>query len=51
MKKRREKVLEARYKPVRAPYKKKKNDFDEKLKVFTSEKKARKSPHYELLKN
>ena len=47
---RKERKIEERYKPVRAPYKKKSRDEDG-LKVYTSERKARKDPNYELLKN
>ena len=47
----REKQLEKRYKTVRAPYKKKDKGLSDKLQVFKSEKKARKDPNYELLKN
>ena len=45
-KKGREKQLEERYRPVRAPYKKKDKSAEENLKVFRSEKKARKDPNY-----
>lgn len=48
---RKEKRIEDRYRPVRAPFKKSKKLVNENLKVYTSEKKARKDPNYELLKN
>lgn len=47
---RKQKKIEDRYKPVRAPFKKNKYTTDA-IKVYTSEKKARKDPNYELLKN
>lgn len=49
--KRKEKKIESRYKPIRAPYKKKSDHADDILKGYTSEKKARKDPNYEILKN
>lgn len=47
--KRKEERIEERYRTVRAPYKDKKNK--KKIEVFYSEKKARRHPNYELLKN
>ena len=49
--KNREKQLEERHKPVRAPYKKKKLVDSDKLKVYSSQKKAKKDPQYDLLQN
>lgn len=47
---RKEKKIEERYRPVRAPYKKNKVK-QETVKVYKSERKARKDPNYELLRN
>lgn len=44
--KKREKKIEARYRPVRAPYKKKVDHSKDIIKSYTSEKKARKDPNY-----
>ena len=49
--KRKEKKIEARYKPVRAPSKKKVDPAANILKGYTNERKARKDPQYELLSN
>lgn len=49
--KRREKSIEERYTPVRAPYKKKAAKEEEPLKLYRSEKKARKDPNYDILSN
>ena len=49
--KRKEKLIEERYTPVRAPYKKKLAKVNEDIKMFKSEKKARKDTNYELLRN
>jgi hypothetical protein len=46
-----EKKIEERYKPVRAPYKRPDKSMNESLKVYSSEKKARKDPNYEVLRN
>ena len=49
--KRKEKRIEDRYRQVRAPNKKKNLYENENLKYFTSEKKARKDPLYDLMAN
>ena len=49
--KRKEKKIEARYKPVRAPNKKKVDPSANILKGYRDERTARKDPQYELLNN
>ena len=49
--KRKEKSIEQRYIPVRAPYKKKAIKEEEPLRLYRSEKKARKDPNYDILSN
>ena len=49
--KQKEKQIEDRYKPIRAPYRKKSNANKDNIKVYTSERKARKDPNYSILQD